>query len=100
MFGPCYRDEVAFATLGLPYDPVVRVSLSGAPLSPKINRFSGTPGKTLREGETSILWAAIPSKPAFERCSRESEGRKRERGMVTCTPRLMADARKGTEPGL
>ena len=28
--------------------------------------------------ETSILWAAIPSKPMFERCSRESEGRKRQ----------------------
>ena len=28
--------------------------------------------------ETSILWAAIPSKPMIERCSRESEGRKRQ----------------------
>jgi len=52
------------------------------------------------KGETSTLWAAIPSKPAFERCSREPEGRKREKGMVTCTSRLMIDARKGTEPGL
>ena len=34
-------------------------------------------------GETSTLWAAIPSRPAFERCSRESEGRKREKGMAT-----------------
>ena len=28
----------------------------------------------------------------FERCSRESEGRKREKGPVTCTSRLMIDA--------
>ena len=27
--------------------------------------------------ETSKLWAAIPCKPAFERCSREPEGRMR-----------------------
>ena len=32
--------------------------------------------------ETSILRAAIPCKPAFERCSRKSEGRKREKHVV------------------
>ena len=31
----------AFSTLGLPYDYVVRVSLSGLPLSPKIKIFGG-----------------------------------------------------------
>ena len=50
--------------------------------------------------ETSILWAAIPCKPTIERCSRELEGRKREKHMVTYRSRLMIDARKGTEPGL
>ena len=50
--------------------------------------------------ETSILWAAIPSKPTLERCSRELEGRKREKHVVTRDSRLMIDARKGTEPGL
>ena len=50
--------------------------------------------------ETCILWAAIPSKPTLERCSRELEGRKREKHVVTRDSRLMIDARKGTEPGL
>ena len=44
------------------------------------------------KSETSTLWAAIPSKPMFERCSRESEGRKREKHVVTRRSRLMIDA--------
>ena len=42
--------------------------------------------------ETATLRVAIPSKPAFERCSREPEGRKRERRAAMYSPRLMADA--------
>ena len=70
----------------------------------------------LKRGETSTLWAAIPSKPTFERCSRKLEGRKREKHVVTRDSRLMIDAKRctkgrctmyngteysiGTEPGL
>ena len=42
--------------------------------------------------DTSILWAAIPSIPTFERCSRKLEGRKQEKDVVIRTSRLMIDA--------
>ena len=50
--------------------------------------------------DTSILWAAIPSKPTPERGSRKLEGRKQE----ACSNTLLKinDRRPlvGTEPGL
>ena len=45
-----------------------------------------------RGSDTSIRWAAIPSKPTFERCSRELEGRKQEKDVVIRSSRLMIDA--------
>ena len=42
--------------------------------------------------DTSIRWAAIPSIPVFERCSRELEGRKQEKCVVIRCSRLMIDA--------
>ena len=57
MFGHWYRDEFAFANL--------RETV-----------------KRLARGETTTLWAAIPSIPTFEAYSAESEGRKREKGAV------------------
>lgn len=36
----------------------------------------------------------------YERCSRQLEGRKREKAAAMSTSRLMTDARNGTEPGL
>lgn len=78
MFGHWYRDEVAFATLGLPNNYVVRRSLSGAPLSPQIANLRG-PRKKMTRSETTTLWAAIPSIPTLEAYSAESEGRKREK---------------------
>ena len=43
------------------------------------------------DDETATLWVAIPSKPAFEGCSPEPEGRERESGAAMCPPRLMTD---------
>ena len=74
---------------------------------------TGTETSRLRAGETTTLWAAIPSIPMFERCSRKLEGRKQQKGVVIRTSRLMIDATfgtlepleqwnlpSGTEPGL
>ena len=43
------------------------------------------------DDETATLWVAIPSKPAFEGCSPEPEGRERENGAAMRPPRLMTD---------
>ena len=52
-------------------------------------------------GETTTLWAAIPSIPMSERGSRKLEGRKQQKGVVIHYSRLMIDADcVGTEPGL
>ena len=59
-----------------------------------------------RGSDTSIRWAAIPSIPTLERCSRELEGRKQQKGVAIRYSRLMIDAKSniyytfGTEPGL
>ena len=55
-----------------------------------------------RGSDTSILWAAIPSKPMPERCSRELEGRKQEKDVAIHSSRLMIDddLLVATEPGL
>ena len=42
--------------------------------------------------DTSILWAAIPSKPTPERGSRKLEGRKQEKHVAIHCSRLMIDA--------
>ena len=44
-----------------------------------------------RGSDTSILWAAIPSIPMFERCSRKLEGRKQEKRVAIHCSRLMID---------
>ena len=44
-----------------------------------------------RGSDTSILWAAIPSIPVFERCSRKLEGRKQEKHVAIHCSRLMID---------
>ena len=41
--------------------------------------------------DTSIRWAAIPSIPVSERCSRELEGRKQQKDVVIRHSRLMID---------
>ena len=41
------------------------------------------------DDETATLWVAIPSKPAFEGCSPEPEGRERKNGAAMRPPRLM-----------
>ena len=44
-----------------------------------------------RGSDTSIRWAAIPSIPTPERCSRELEGRKQQKDVVIRHSRLMID---------
>ena len=44
-----------------------------------------------RGSDTSIRWAAIPSIPTPERCSRELEGRKQQKCVVIRCSRLMID---------
>ena len=62
---------------------------------------TGTETSRLKAGETTTLWAAIPSIPMFERCSRKLEGRKQEKDVAIHSSRLMIDADSvGTEPGL
>ena len=45
--------------------------------------------------DTSIRWAAIPSIPVQERCSRKLEGRKQEKHVAIRSSRLMIDTPRG-----